>query len=166
MERQAVLSASQARAPGLTPGLETCLVPLGLGPSFLLSILLFPPRAWRSARKPEQSGWSLLTADRHFYSLSPDYVSKCHLFLHFPVPAPPSLRLVAHLPVPTLSAWVTACHLLPCSSAHPCQCPVCQPRLRCSSCPILGGRSGPFQLAVNQAVPKNTLNYGKRHLRP
>lgn len=75
------------RVPGLTLGLEICLVPLGWGPCFLLSIPLFPPsRAWKSARKPKLSGWRLLTADRLSYSLIPDCISQCHLFPDFPVP--------------------------------------------------------------------------------
>lgn len=114
MEYWTILTASQAHIPGLTPGLEICLVPLGLGPSFLLSILLFPPRAWKSAHEPEHSGWSLLTADRLSYSLSLDYISKCHLFLYFPVSAP-SLLETCLLPLSTnLSGWplVIYCHIL------------------------------------------------------
>lgn len=91
--------------PGLTPGLEICPVPLGWGPCFLLSIPLFPPsRAWKSAHKPEHGSWSLLTADTLPYSLTPDYISQCHLCLRFSVPAPPDLEI---------------CHL-PCHTGSPC----------------------------------------------
>lgn len=139
------------RVPGLTPGLDLCLVPMGRRPCFLLSIPFFPPsRTWKSAHKPKLRGWSLLTADRLSNSLISDYISQCHLFPDRPVPAPPSLETCHPLPninytcpgdcLSSASIFLCISLLLPCLPLH-------------STCPIPVGGSSQFACVLQWTGP-------------
>lgn len=121
LERPAILCARQAPCSRPDSCLALCPVPPWLQPSFSISILPSPPRAWKSARKPEQSGWSLLTADTHFIPPSR---------LHFQEPPVPRCSGPAPSFHPNanstrigdgLSSSIFLC--------NPFQCQACQPRL-------------------------------------
>lgn len=145
--------------PGLTPGLAFCLLPLWLGPSFSLSILPSPSRAWKSAHKPKRAECLEPANCIHtFYSIAPDYTSKCHLFPHCSVPEPSF-----PLPMPILFAWVLACHLPHSSATSSSVWPASLDFLKFLPWTV---QLYPLLLVVSPATANNSWNHSKRHSKP